>query len=48
MGQKYFLETLLEECKHELIKKKIKDLITDYFYLSSASEYESHDESDDE
>ena len=48
MGKKYFPQTLLEECKYKVIKKKIKDLITDGFYLSSESEYESDDESDDE
>ena len=47
MDKKYFPQTLLEECKYKLIKKKIKDLITHDFYLSSESEYES-DESDDE
>ena len=47
MDKKYFPGTLLEECKYKLIKKKIKDLITNDFYLSSESEYESHDESDD-
>ena len=48
MGKKYFPETLLEECKYKLIKKKIKNLTTNDFYLSSESEYESDDESDDE
>ena len=48
MGKKYFPQTLLEECKYKLIRKKIKDLITDDFYLSSESEYESDDESDNE
>ena len=43
MGKKFFPQTLLEECKYKLIKKKIKDLITDDFYLSS--EPESDDES---
>ena len=47
MDKKYFPQTLLEECKYKLIKKKIKDLITHDFYLSSESEYESV-ESDDE
>ena len=47
MSKKYFTPTLLEECKYKFIKKKIKDLITDDFYLSSESEYESDDESDD-
>ena len=51
MGKKYFSQTLLEECKYKLIKKKIKDLITDDFYLSAVSESDdesSNDKSDDE
>ena len=51
MGKKYFPPTLLEECKYKLIKKKIKDLITDDFYLSSKSEFDDesfNDKSDDE
>ena len=47
MGKKYFPQTLLEECKYKVMKKEIKDLITDDFYLSSESEYESDDESDE-
>ena len=48
MSKKYFPQTLLEECKYKLIKKKIKDHITDDFYLSSQSDDDSNDESDDE
>ena len=55
MGKKCFPQTLLGECKYKLIKKKIKDLITDDFYLSSESEsddesfnYKSYDESSNE
>ena len=47
MGKKYFPQTLLEVCEYKVMKKKIKDLITDDFYLSSESEYESDDESDE-
>ena len=47
MSKKYFPQTLLEECKYKLIEKKIKNLITDDFYLSSKSDDESDDESDD-
>ena len=50
MGKKYFPQTLLEECKYKLIKK-IKELITDDFYLSSESESDNesfNDKSDDE
>ena len=48
MSKKCFPQTLLEECKYKLIKKKIKDLITEDFYSSNESEYEPDDESDDE
>ena len=51
MGKKYFPQILLEECKYKLIKKKIKDLITDNFYLSCESESDDesfNDKSDDE
>ena len=51
MGKRYFPQTLLEECKYKLIKKKIKDLITDDFSLSTESESDDesfNDESDDE
>ena len=43
MDKKYFPQTLLEECKYKLIKNKIKDLITDDFYLSSESDEELND-----
>ena len=43
MDKKYFPQTLLEECKYKLIKSKIKDLITDDFYLSSESDEELND-----
>ena len=51
MGKKYFPQTLLGECKCKLIKKKIKDLITDDFYLISEFEFDDepfNDKSDDE
>ena len=48
MGKKYHPQTLLEECKYKLTKKKIEDLITDDFDSSSESEGESDDESDGE
>ena len=49
MNIKCFPQTVLEECKYKLIKNKIKDLITDDFYLSSKSDDESfNDKSDDE
>ena len=37
MGKKYYPETLLEECKYNLTKKKIEDLITNDFDSSSES-----------
>ena len=48
MGQKYYPQTLLEECKYKLTKKKIEDLITDDFDSSSESDGESYGESDGE
>ena len=38
MGKKYYPQTLLEECKYKLTKKKIEDLITDDFDSSSESD----------
>ena len=35
MGKKYYPQTLLEECKYTLTKKKMEDLITDDFDSSS-------------
>ena len=48
MGKKYYPQTLLENCKYKLTKKKIEDLITDDFDSSSESDRESYDESDGE
>ena len=48
MGKSYYPETLLEECKYKLTKKKIEDLNTDDFDSSSESDGESDGESDDE
>ena len=47
MSKKNFPQTLLQKRKYKLIKKKIKNLITDDFYLSSKSDDQSDDESDD-
>ena len=44
MGKKYYPQTLLEECKYKLAKKKIEDLITNDFDSSSESDSESGDE----
>ena len=46
MSKKYFSQTLLEECKYKLTKKKIEDLITNDFDTSSKSDGESDGESD--
>ena len=43
-GNKYYPQTLLEECKYKLTKKKVEDLIADDFDSSS----ESSDKSDNE
>ena len=48
MGKKYYPQTLLEECKYKLTKKKIEDIITNDFDSSSESDSESGDESDGE
>ena len=48
MGKKYYLQTLLEECKYRLTKKKIEDLITNDFDSSSESDSKSDSESDGE
>ena len=48
MGKKYYPQTLLEECKYKLTKKKVEYLITDYFDLSSESNGESDGESGNE
>ena len=48
MGKKYYPQTLLEECKYKLTKKKIEDLITNDFDSSSESDSESDSESGNE
>ena len=48
MGKKYYPQTLLEECKYKLTKKKIEDLITDDFDSSSESDSKSDSESGNE
>ena len=48
MGEKYYPQTLLEECKYKLTKKKIEDLITNDFDSSSKSDSESEGESGNE
>ena len=45
MSTKYYPQTLLEECKYKLTKKKTEDLITDDFDSSSGSDSESDGES---
>ena len=41
MGKMYYPQTLLEENKYKLAKKKIEDLITNDFDSSSESDSES-------
>ena len=48
MGKKYYPQTLLEECKYKLTKKKIEDFITNDFDSSSKSDSESDSEYGDE
>ena len=44
MDKKYYPQTLLEECKYKLTKKKMEDIITDDFDSSSESDGESGNE----
>ena len=45
MRKKYYPQTLLEECKYKVTKKKIEGIITDDFDSSSESDSESDGES---
>ena len=47
-GKKYYPQTLLEECKYKITKKKMKTFINADFDLSSKSDNESGSESDNE
>ena len=44
-NKKYYPQTLLEECKYEIKKNKMENLINDD--LDPSSSDESHNESDD-
>ena len=48
-NKKYYPQTLLEECKHEIKKNKMENLINDDLEPSSSdeSDYESDNETDD-
>ena len=46
-GKKYYPQTFLEECKYEITKNKMENLINDDFDLSSESDNESDDEGDE-
>ena len=48
MGKKYYPQTLIEQCKCKLTKKKVEDLITDDFDAGSESDSKSDSESDSE
>ena len=48
MGEKYYPQTLLEDCKNKLTKKKMEELITDDFDSSSESDGKSDGESGNE
>ena len=45
--KKYHPQTLLEECKYEITKKEMKNLISDAFDSSSKSDSEPVGESDE-
>ena len=45
-NKKYYSQTLLEECKYEITKNKMENLINDD--LDTSSSDESENESDDE
>ena len=47
-GKKYYPQTHLEECKYKITKKKMENLITDDFDLSSDSDSKSDNESGSE
>ena len=47
-NKKCHSQTLLEECKYEITKKKMENLINDDFDSSSKSDSESDNESGDE
>ena len=49
-NKKYYPQTLLEECKYEIKKNKMENLINDDFDLSSSDESDdgSDNETDDE
>ena len=47
-NKKYYPQTLLEECKYEITKNKMENLINDDFDSSSESDSKSDSESDNE
>ena len=47
VSKKYYPQTLLEECKYEIKKTKMENLINDDLNLS-LSDYESDNETDNE
>ena len=47
-SKKYYPQTLLEECKYKITKKKMENLFNDDFDLSSESDSKSDNESRDE
>ena len=48
ISKKYYPQPLLEECKYEIKKIKMENLINDNFDSSSKSDSESDSESDNE
>ena len=47
VSKKYYLQTLLEECKYEIKKTRMKNLINDDLHLSSSDD-ETDNESENE
>ena len=41
MGKKHYPRTVLEECKYELKKKKMENVINDDFDSSSSDEFDN-------
>ena len=48
VNKKYYLETLLEECKYVIRKNKMENLINNGLNLSSCSSDESDNDNDNE
>ena len=45
-NKNYYLQTLLEECKYEIKKNKMENLINDYLHISSSDESDNESDND--